>query len=220
MVGVPAEPPKLFGAYVTNVSASMGWGGEGGSCQLTLLEDPDTGVVIPKFDDAGNRDNVNGKPFTGDSKFSPIVGTAVGFAYGDFYAAGIFQRYSYKDSLSGRTYDIVLESPSKLLDGIEIILEGYEGTTYDGTNPGAPYEGIIFNRNYDDFINNIWNPFAELENYVADVPKDNDGIGPLDSHFGKADVNSAGFPVITLLEQLARFGRDEGLFGGKAILVN
>ena len=38
----------MFGAYVSNLSVSLGWGGQGGSMQLTLVEDPKNGVTIPK----------------------------------------------------------------------------------------------------------------------------------------------------------------------------
>ena len=93
------EAPKMFGAYVSNISSSIGWGGQGGSCQMTLVEDPDNGVVVTL----------------------PEVGTACYFRFEKFYFGGIFQRYMYKESTSGRTYDITLESPAKILDGLQVI---------------------------------------------------------------------------------------------------
>ena len=43
---VPNEAPKMFGVYVKNVSTSIGWGGQGGSCQMTLVEQPNEGIQI------------------------------------------------------------------------------------------------------------------------------------------------------------------------------
>ena len=40
------EGIKMFGAYVLNASTSIGWGGQGGSMQFELVEDPDNGVTI------------------------------------------------------------------------------------------------------------------------------------------------------------------------------
>ena len=188
---VPNEAPKMFGVYVKNVSTSIGWGGQGGSCQMTLVEQPNEGIQIlrPVFQ---GEDPLN----------SPAVGTAVGFAYGGFSFGGILQRYTYKESLSEFTFDIVLESPGKLLDGIQVILDEFQGTVFDGSNPFLPSEGIIFDKSFDDYLHNIWNPFAELENF------ERGGI------FGGAYTNSVGFPVGLLFEQLQKFGQGEGNFGG------
>ena len=60
--------PKMFGAYVSNISTSIGWGGQGGSCQLTLVEDPNNGVHIAL----------------------PQVGTACYFSFHGFYFGGVF----------------------------------------------------------------------------------------------------------------------------------
>ena len=200
----------------------MGWGGQGGTCQLTLVEDPQTdpnkNKVIPKFDDEGNQDDVNGKPFTGDSLLSPKIGTAVGIRYGDFYFGGIFQRWSYSEGLSGRTYNIILESPAKLLDGLQIILDEFQGTIFSPANAFYPFFGSTAPDQFDyEFVTNVWNVFGELENYAYhdDDPDGKDGTG---GHFGKADVNSVGMPVLTLLDVLQKFGDDDpnAHFGGAA----
>ena len=48
--GQPSPPsgrtPMMFGAYIASISTSIGWGGQGGTCQLTLVEDPPNGVNI------------------------------------------------------------------------------------------------------------------------------------------------------------------------------
>ena len=190
------EAPKMFGAYVSNISSSIGWGGQGGSCQMTLVEDPDNGVVVTL----------------------PEVGTACYFRFEKFYFGGIFQRYMYKESTSGRTYDITLESPAKILDGLQVILGGFEGTTF---NMGSGYDAFkpYTNPTFTNEMNNIYNPFGHEENWTVGHLRD----PARDSHFGKADINSVGFPAVRLLEliELISQGPDEdGIvaseFGGKA----
>ena len=188
-MAVPTTTPMLFGAYIQNISTSMGWGGQGGSCQLTLVEDPDNGVNISL----------------------PTVGTAAGLSYGKFYFGGIFQRYTYKEALSGRTYDVVLESPAKLLDGIQVILDEFQGTIFTPANAfwgkWDEYRSGTEPTQFFNYVTNVWNPFAELENYA------------MGGNFGNADVNSAGMPVTKLLDVLQDFGNGNGIFGpvkGKA----
>ena len=174
--------PKMFGAYVSNISTSIGWGGQGGSCQLTLVEDPLNGVTIAL----------------------PQVGTACYFKFQGFYFGGVFQRWTYKESTSGRTYDIVLESPSKLLDGLQIITDEFEGTAFN-IGPGYDRFNAAYNPNFTNQINNVYNPFAHEENYA------------FGGNFGKANVNSAGFPAPRLLELIEIISKGESSFGGPAI---
>ena len=213
MNAVPQETPTLFGAHITNISTSIGWGGQGGSCQLGLAEDPDTineytgfpytiGVPNSDHDPDLPEDPDNPKTFPG----FPELGTAVAVKYGEFFFGGIFQRYTYKDSLGGRLYDVVLESPAKLLDGVQIILDEYQGTAFSEETRFVPHLGQKVT--YEDSIYNVWNPFGELENYSVDGD-------PPDGNFGNADVNSVGMPVSILLPQLQIFGDGEGVFGGK-----
>ena len=119
------SPITMFGAYVSDLSISLGWGGQGGSMQMTLVEDPDNDVEIGKS---------GGVPFTGapnkDGIVAPPTGTACYFKYGSFFFGGVFQRWTYKeDATGGRTYNVVIESPSKLLDGVQCIIENFNGAT-------------------------------------------------------------------------------------------
>ncbi len=76
--GQPSPPsgrtPMMFGAYIASISTSIGWGGQGGTCQLTLVEDPENDINIDL----------------------PAVGTACYLKYYGFYFGGVFQRYTYK----------------------------------------------------------------------------------------------------------------------------
>lgn len=62
---IPQKPIFMFGAYVSNLSVSIGWGGQGGSLQVTLVEDPANGIIIPK-----ENGEVDG---TGNPFLEPII---------------------------------------------------------------------------------------------------------------------------------------------------
>ena len=173
-----------FGAYLQSLSTSVSWGGEGGSCQLTIVEDPENGVYAS----------------------IPDVGSYVSVSYGQFYFGGILQRWTYKESLSGKTYDLSIESPAKLLDGIQVIVSEFNGTNYSSADPFAPSSGPLFTNQ----IVNVYNTFAYRENYKSDI----EGGG----FFGAANVNSAGAPALTVLNDVSFMAAQAGnsMFGGPA----
>lgn len=172
------DPPMIFNAYVENASMAVGYGADSGFCNLSLV-----------FEDDGPL-----RSSDKDSNF-PNVGTACGFKFGECKFGGIFQRYTHKKSIDGYRYDVVIESPGKWLDGIQVILDHFQGTRY--TKFGTA--DSITNQ-----LDNIWNPFAIRENYEYG------GI------FGGSNINSVGFPAkdaLTLIQEIS-----QGLhpFGGPA----
>lgn len=174
------EPPKMFGAYIESISSSIGYGGQGGSCQMTLVEDPINGVEISL----------------------PDTGTACYVSLGGFSYGGIFQRWTYKEAVDGKKYDIILESPAKILDGVQVILSTFEGTSFnegDGYDKLYPYN----NPNFTTQVKNVWNPFGHKENFT------------FGGRFGAANTNSAGFLAGELLDLLELISRGESEFGGK-----
>jgi len=221
---------KMFGAYVANMSTSVGWGGQGGSMQIKLVEDLPNDVGISKL-------NINGKlePFAGEVTVdivsgeiisdelsaeaalsadpptakivgTPKVGTPVYFKYGAFWFGGIFQRWTYSESTSGRTYDIVIESPSKLMDGVQLVIEDWAGFSDAIQDPSLNPDNDPVETNYStnissffgadnrymkyDNIKNIYNLFGYLENDI---------VG---GHFGGSNFNSSGVECDTLMTSL------------------
>ena len=175
--------PKMFGAYIESISSSIAYGGQGGSCQMSLVEDPENDIVIDL----------------------PEVGTACFIKYGEFEYGGVFQRWTYKEDIGGKKYNVVLESPGgKILNGVNAILSSFEGTAF---NEGGGYDKInpSDNPNFTTQIKNVWNPYGHKENYA------------FGGRFGLANTNSAGFPARDLLNTLELIGRGESSFGGRIL---
>lgn len=183
------DVPKMFGIYIASVSVNIGWGGQGGSMQMTLVEDEVNNVVLDK--------DSNGNPFYGGGVNSPTTGTACYFKYKGFYFGGIFQRWTYKESATGgRTYDIVLESPAKLMDGVQLIIENFNGSTdmFDNVLSQGRSSTNLYAKDafYGSSCYNVYNLFAFYENpiYGRDFNSGN---------FGSSGFNSSGMPVLSIL---------------------
>ena len=189
------SPPEIFGLKVSNISSSIGWGAQGGTCSLTLVDEGEPASYAARVNQSSPTGFTAGfrrqpPPNTGTGTGTPTVegfppaGTACGFNFREFSFGGTLQRWTYKESLSGRLYDLVLESPAKLLDGAQVILSEFEaGYNARGGKNILKYE-----------VKNVWNAFAYFENY------DYGGI------FGGSQVNEGGMPVAKLFEALEHFG--------------
>jgi hypothetical protein len=177
-----AESPLIFlGAYVINANSQVAWGADASMCQISLVEDPANGITFNP----------------------PPLGTACQFSFGGFSFGGILQRWTYQESVEqGRTYDVVIESPSKILDGVYVILDAFQGTFYqDDANQDTPYAGKTMTYG-GGFPTNVINIFAQKENFQYG------------GKFGKADVNQSGYPVKNIIADIAATMK-AGKFGGK-----
>ncbi|MAR68284.1 MAG: hypothetical protein CL833_13630 [Crocinitomicaceae bacterium] len=183
--------PIVFDVYCANISASIGWNGQGGSMQFKLVEDlnPCPGDDIKEIDDIQLRNSL-GKGFR--------------FQYGSLNLGGIYQRFSEQESSSGKTYDIVVESPSKLMDGVPLILEEFTGATdiylstgafgnTFSTNLGGQHTGYQGAGGSARGIGNYYNIFGQWENPAL--------IGYF-NYYGGSGFNSAGLRVDTILNTL------------------
>ena len=145
-------------------------------------------------------------PANGVNISLPKTGTACYVKVGAFTYGGIFQRRTFKEEIGGRKYDIILESPAKLLDGVQVILSSFEGTAY---NVGDSYDRLQPwsnpNATSSD-ITNVLNPFGHKENFT------------FGGRFGAANTNSAGFLARELLDILEEIVADKNAtFGGRII---
>lgn len=197
------SPIKFLGAYVINASCSLGWGGETSTCSLTLVEDPANGITFLPA-------NPKNKIRTG----APCL-----FKIGDkFEFGGILQRWTYSENVGeGRKYEVVLESPSKVLDGVYIILDKFQGTIYksDDINVVSTQSTSSGIMTYGGtYPTNILNVFGSKENTQAS------GI------FGGSKVDGFGYPVSGIVEDISNTinnsfslptekGIDKFKFGGK-----
>jgi len=172
------ESVKFLNTYVLSVSTSVGTGGNNSACQLRLIEDPDNGMNIE----------------------APEVGTACIFKAGEFEFGGVFQRKNIDESTGGLIWDVVIETPAKVLDGVSVILDTFQG---DGYNAGTSTSLGTKSETLTTQIDNVWNPFAIKENY--DYGGD----------FGASNTNSFGYPAGDLLVLLEEISRGEHEFGGK-----
>ena len=197
------DTPIIFDAYCSNISVSIGWNGQGGSMQFKLVEDlnPCPGDPIRQVDQTQLRNSL-GKGFQ--------------FSYGSLSLGGIYQRFSEEESSGGKTYSIVVESPSKLMDGVPLVLEEFNGATDMYLSTGA--YGNTFSTNlggehtaYQNKgsaagIGNYYNIFAQWENPAL--------IGYF-NFYGGSGFNSAGLRVDTILNTLQYLGNSGSAFGGK-----
>ena len=190
------ETPIIFGAYIENLSANVGYGADSSTCQMSVVFESDGPLRTSDFEDN-----------------FPELGTAVGVKVGSFEFGGVLQRYTHKRALSGYKYDLIIESPAKFLDGLHIILDRFQGSTFPSVSHTHPQDNIYLESNkiftsqnyiFTNEINNVWNPFAVLENYAYG------------GTFGDSDVNEAGFPARIALRIIEEISRGEHPFGNKA----
>ena len=112
----------MFNTYVQSLTTSIGWGGQGGTMNIKLIEDPDPPPHLPATEGKTLKSTVFDDDLEGFDAISNKVGTATYFVYDEFKFGGVLQRMQRAESVSGgRTLDLVLESPSKLMDGVQVI---------------------------------------------------------------------------------------------------
>lgn len=131
---MPITQQSFFGASIRNFSCSIGWGSQSSSLSINLVEDP-------------ARDEV----FTPNQPGQPGY-----FVYDNFTFGGIVQSYKRRNSTSGYpVWEVSLTDPRDILEGVQIIIDGYNGTI--GTMP------------------NLFNVYGYLENIAFGNAEVNDG---------------------------------------------
>lgn len=103
----------FMGSSIRNFRTSVGWGDNPSTLSAGLVSDP-----------------VNG-----DSFQELLPGTPLVFQYNDWTFGGILQSWHQDYSTTGNpVYDIQLIDPREVLGGVQLVLSGYNGTTYNVPN--------------------------------------------------------------------------------------
>jgi len=98
----------FFGASIRGFNVSAGWGSQLSQLTIDLVEDPSNG----------------------DAFLPNPIGTPAYFNYHGFSFGGIVQKYSRSGSQQGDPlYQVILVDPREILDGVQLIIEGYTGPT-------------------------------------------------------------------------------------------
>lgn len=110
---MPLTGLKLFGSTVKNFTSKLGWGTEKGQVNVSLVQDTELG----------------------DYFLPPPIGALSNVTFEALNFWGILQKWNRTASPDGLpTYDVTIEDPRSILEGTEIILAGYNSTTYNVPN--------------------------------------------------------------------------------------
>lgn len=102
------QQTRFLGASVKSFNCSLGWGNQVSQLRLDLVED----------------DVVN------DVFSPPIIGAPVYFVFDTFEFGGILQSWRrIRNNTSNPTYEVIVIDPRELLDGVQLIINGYNGIT-------------------------------------------------------------------------------------------
>jgi hypothetical protein len=128
---------RFLGSSVRSFTSSLGWRNQISECTINLV------------DDRSNGDNFNPQS----------TGAPVHFVYGDFRFSGLLQSYKIVNEQSGfPVYEVKLIDPRELLEGVQLILDNYNGDTSS--------------------IPNLYNVYAYWENQTFGSSLINDGGMP------------------------------------------
>lgn len=96
---------RFLNSTVTSFTASIGWGETPSQVSISLVDDP---AMNDSFDPG-------------------YVGRPCVFSFGDFSFTGIIQSFTDRISTGGYTHEVVLTDPREILEGTQLILDGYLG---------------------------------------------------------------------------------------------
>ena len=136
----------FLGASIVSFNGSLGWGSELSTLNVTLVEDP---KARDFFD-------------------PPDVGDPVVFSYGGWGFSGLLQSWKLSKSESGFTYSVVCVDPREILEGYQLILDGYTSTitTPNVANIYGYWEGTSFGNSQK---NETGLPWQKIKNGVTTI---------------------------------------------------
>lgn len=143
---VAFERATFLGLTVRGANASIGKGGQVSTLTVSAVEDP-----------------TNGDSFT-----NPYPGTPVSFRFGDFRFDGLYQNFENKAGQDGNTvFEFTVIDPRQILEGTQIILNGYTGESSSVPNLLNVY-GYLENQQFGGSqVNEAGIPWYLVKNTVA-----------------------------------------------------
>lgn len=125
----PLEHTLFLGASVVKFSAQAGWNTNVSDLTVEVVEDSCRGTKY-YYDGCGQK-----QVHSGPDRFNPPpLGSPVYFKFGSFEFCGILQNWQERHSSNGKFYTVKIISPQDVLDGTQVILDGYTGETFEVPN--------------------------------------------------------------------------------------
>lgn len=212
---------KLFGCTVVDFNVSADWSSQGGSLTCKLIEDE---YYVDPFTQTLKPDRLQvpvlGTPALFELKTRPTASHPNGYVA--FQYIGIVESFTRSASVSSKTYNVTLASPLKILQGTQVIMDGWTGfgSSIEGQwnlNGLGPYD-FGHNNSLIDVVDrtpgrykwwnvaNLINVFAILENddpmYRSPALWDRNGNPLHFGSFGGSSVSSDGMPLVKLMTAL------------------
>lgn len=168
----------FMGASIRHFRCSLGWGGQVSSLTIGLVEDKTNG------------DN-----------FDPLpMGAAAFFTYGNFTFNGIFQSYTTNRDQGGNPlFEVTLNDPRALLEGAQLILKGYNGSTHGVPNLLNVYGYLEKDEFGASQINETGLPWLKVKNAISALTSKNTAGaygGPLLLHGHQFTVDLSELPSV------------------------
>lgn len=164
-------------------------------------------------------------PANGDSFVAPLPGSPAYFSYGNMDFFGLFQKHEKLIGIDGNpTYRVVLVDPREILEGTQIILGAYRGSTGgipNLINAFGYWENQQFGLSGSNEAGMPWNKVMKALNAVINSPTQSDYGGPLSLNNYKYSIDLSQLPMpsmnyrlggtsISLMDAIATICEDGG----------
>lgn len=107
------EQKSYLGASISSINSNLGWGSSPSQITVELVEDSSNG----------------------DNFIQPSIGGPTFFEYYSLSLGGIIIKSDRNSTTGGDpTYSVVIEDPRRILDGVQLIINGYTGGVFNVPN--------------------------------------------------------------------------------------
>jgi hypothetical protein len=173
---MPFLPLKALGCSIRSIQSAIGWNGAPSQLSLSLVEDTANGEV-----------------------FTPVkTGTPVFFEFESFKFNGLLQRWAKSNSADGYpTYEAQFTDPRELLEGVPVILGGYNGsvsTVPNVFNPFGYWENQGFGLSLANATGMPWYRVRDALAFLANQPSAGPYGGPISFRGNKYGLDLSQLP--------------------------